>query len=317
MQLNTHDGGKMYDVIIIGSGPAGICAGIYSAIYKLNALVIGEKPGGYATDAFQIKNYPGIPDVKGLDLMAKFETHINKLGVKPKTESVERITKDKKSFEVTTDKNKYQSKSIIIATGTERRKLNIPGEKELMGKGVAFCATCDAFFFKDKITAVIGGSDSALTSALQLAEYAKKVYIIFRKDTPTAIPTWIEKVKSNPKIVLVPKANLTKIIGKEKVEQIVLDNKFNNSDTLQVDGVFIEIGTTPLVELLSHLKVELDDKNFIKVNHAQATNIDGVFAAGDATTGSNKFQQIITAASEGAIAANSTFKYIKSKLITK
>jgi len=301
----------MYDLIIIGSGPAGISAGIYSAIYKLNALIIGEKSGGYAADAYKIINYPGMSEISGLELMQKFAKHLQKFNVPTKTEVVNKISKLKNGFKIITDKLSYQSKTVILATGSERRRLHIPGENELTGKGVAYCATCDAFFFKDKITAVIGGADSALTSALHLAETAKKVYLIYRKENPTALPAWIEKVKNNPKIELIAKTNIKKIIGENKVEAIELDKSYQNKNILPLDGVFIEIGSVPLTNIVGSLGVNIDNEGFVKVKENQETNISGFFAAGDVTTGSNKLEQIITASAEGAVAANSVFKNIK------
>ena len=302
----------MYDLIIIGTGPAGYTAGIYSAVYKLNTLVLGYKPGGYAADAFKILNYPGYPEISGIELMNKFKLHMEKLNVPLKNEHVISINHNKNSFIVITENNKYETKSIILASGSERRSLHIPGEKEFIGKGVAFCATCDAIFFKNKTTAVIGGSDSALTAAIQLSEICKHVYLIFRKDNPTGLPKWIEQINKTKNVSIIPKTNVTKIIGHEHVEKIGLDKPFNESSELKVDGVFIEIGAAPLTSLLKNLNVKIDRKGFIEVNNAEETSIKGIFASGDVTNGSNNFEQIVTAASEGAIAANSVFKYIQS-----
>lgn len=301
----------MYDLIIIGLGPAGLTAGIYAARYKINTLLVGEKPGGQATDAYIIENYPGIPDIPGVELLARFKKHLEKFKLPIKQEIVKGIKKINSAFEVVTEKNKYQTKTVIFASGTERRKLQIPGEKELLGKGVGFCATCDAFFFREKTTAVVGGADSAVTAALQLAEVGKKVYLVFRTDKLTAIPAWVERVKENPKIELIPKSNVLKIKGENKVESIELDKPHQDKKELKVDGVFIEIGAEPISNLIKPLGVKTDQKGYIKVNEAQETNIAGLFAAGDATTGSNKLQQIVTAAAEGAIAASSVFKYLK------
>jgi len=302
----------MHDLVIIGSGPAGMTAGIYSAIYKLDTLVIGEKPGGYASDAYKILNYPGLPDIGGTDLMQKFRAHLDNFKIKQINDLVTSILLKNNDFEITTKKNKYFSKTIILASGSERKKLHIPGEIEFTGKGVAYCATCDAFFFKDKITAVIGGSDTAITSALQLTDYAKKVYIIFRKDKLSAMPEWIEKASNNKKITFISNTNVKSINGGNSVESIELDKEYDSSKTLKIDGVFIEIGSAPLVTLVKNIGIKVNDKGFVIVEKNQGTNIKGFFAAGDVTTGSNGFEQIITASAEGAIAANSAFKYIQS-----
>lgn len=302
---------KIFDLIIIGTGPAGMTAGIYSAIYKIDSILIGKKIGGYATDAFKVMNFPGYPNINGVELINKIKQQIDNLGVPIKNETITKIEKQDEHFIVTTDKGSIKAKSIIIATGSDRRKLKIPGEEEFLGRGVAYCATCDAIFFKDKIVAIIGGSDAALSSALYLADVANKVYLIYRKDQPTALPLWIEKVKNNNKIVMIANTNVTKIIGESFVKKIELDAPYKNNKMIETDGVFIEIGTIPLTNLVKNLNVKTDEKGFIVVDHTQSTNVKGIFAAGDVTTNSNKFQQIITACAEGAISANSVFKYLK------
>jgi len=309
-------GVDMYDLIIIGLGPAGISAGIYAARYKLNTLIIGSKPGGYATDASEIDNYPGLPGLSGIELMKKFSDHLNKFKLPSKTDLVKNIIKTKNGFDVITEKEKFSTKAVVIACGTARRRLEIPGESEFMGKGVAFCATCDAFFFRDKNVAIIGGADAALTAALELSHFASKVYLIYRKDTPSAVPELIDRVEKNSKIVLIPNTNLTKIIGNKKVEKIILDKAYQGKNELPLEGVFIEIGSIPLTDLIRGIDVKMDQQGFIIVDSTQQTNIEGIFAAGDSTTGSNKFQQIITACAEGAVASNSVFKYIKNNLLS-
>lgn len=301
----------MYDLIIVGSGPAGLAAGIYAARFKINTLIIGFKPGGSAADASKIDNYPGLPGLAGSEIMDKFRKHLDIFKIPIKMETAQKITKSKIGFQVITDKNSYKAKSIIIAAGTERKRLSIPGEQEFMGKGVAFCATCDAFFFKNKAVVVVGGGDAAATSAIQLTEFAKIVYLILRGEKLSAAPINIDRVNKNKKIVLIPNNNINKINGTNFVESIVLDKVFDDSNELKTDGVFIEIGTTPLTDLIKELKVEKDDRGYIKVDKTQETNIKGVFAAGDCTTGSNKFQQIITASAEGAIASSCVYRYLR------
>jgi thioredoxin reductase (NADPH) len=302
---------KNFDLTIIGTGPAGMTAGIYSAIYKINSIVLGKKIGGYAADAFKVMNFPGFPNTRGIELVNRMKQQLDDLKVPIKNETITKIDKINNGFSIKTDKETFDTKTIIIATGSDRRKLKIPGEEEFLGKGVAYCATCDAIFFKNKIVTIVGGSDAALSSALYLADITKKVYLIYRKDQPTALPLWIEKVKSNKKIIMIAKTNVTKIIGNNFVEKIELDNPYNNSNTIDTDGVFIEIGTMPLTNLVSDLKVNIDENGFMVVDKTQSTNVEGIFAAGDVTTNSNKFQQIITACAEGAVAANSVSKYLK------
>lgn len=302
----------IYDVIIIGTGPAGMSAGIYSGVYKLKSMILGKKIGGYAADAYKIMNYPGFSSIGGIELMNKFKKHLDEFNIPVKTEVITKIDKIKNGFQINTDKTQYSAKTVIIATGSDRRKLHIPGEKELIGRGVSYCATCDAIFFRNKTVIVVGGSDSALSSASYLANIAEKVFLIFRKDNPTALPMWIQKVKENPKIIIVAKTNITKIIGSNLVTSIQLDRPYQKENELKVDGVFIEIGTIPLNNLIKNLKVKIDEKGFIVVDKTQSTNVKGIYAAGDVTVGSNGFEQIITACAEGAISANSVFKYLQN-----
>ncbi len=306
--------GVIFDLIIIGAGPAGISASIYASRYKLNHLILGVEQGGQMTEIYEIENYPGIFSVSGKELMGKFLEHLENFGMKVRNESVSSIEKNGEGlFEVKTSKKNYLAKAIILAMGAVYRKMNISGEKEYIGKGVSYCATCDARFFKDKIVSVAGGGNSAAVVALEMADFAKKVYLICRDEKLLAEPAWLDKIYANKKIEVIKSVNILEIKGSEKVEKIVLDKPVNDKTSLAVDGVFIEVGTEPGVELARKLKIEKDERNYIKVKADQSTNIPGVFAAGDITTGSNKFCQVLTACAEGAIAANSTYKMIKLK----
>lgn len=200
-----------------------------------------------------------------------------------------------------------------MAMGTSYRKLNVPGEKELTGKGVSYCATCDAMFFREKVICVVGGGNAAVTSALGLTDFASKVYLIYRGDRLPAEPVWLDKVAANPKIEVIRNTNVIEIKGEQKVEKVILDKAYNDENHLDVDGVFVEIGSDPGVELARTLEVEIDEQGYIKVNADMSTNVSGVFAAGDITTGSNKFRQILTASAEGAVAANGAYKTLKLK----
>lgn len=301
-----------YDLIIIGTGPAGYSAAIYATRYKLNTLLIGKDLGGMAAIAHKVENWPGDSSIVGYDLMKKFYNHVDKLKVPIKNEFAKRLIKSKNIFEVFTDKNKYQAKTLILAMGTERLKLNVPGEKKFIGKGVNYCATCDAFFYPKKTVAVIGGGNAATMAALQLADIAKKVYLIIRRDEFTAEPFQVELIKKNPTIQIITNNNVIKIAGDSVVKAIELKNPYNNKKLLDLDGIFIEIGSVPTNSaLIRNLGVKVDDKNFILVNHQQATNVSGVFAAGDITNASAGLRQIITSAAEGAIASFAAYKYIK------
>lgn len=297
---------RMFDLIIIGAGPAGLAAGIYASRYELKFLIIGKVVGGVANEAYLVENYPGFKSISGIDLIKKFEEH---LGKEIEQKNVEKLLKEEAGFKVVTRDSQYQTKTIILALGTQVRKLNIPGAKKFEGKGISYCVTCDAILFKDKTVAVNGGGNAALTGAMELADFCPKVYLIHRRDEFRGSPHWVKKVKENPKIELILKANVIETKGREFLESIVLDN----GQELKVNGLFIEIGSTPATALAKDIGVELNDEDYIIVNKAQATNIGGVFAAGDMTTGSNNFKQIVTAAAEGAIAAFSAYNYERSE----
>lgn len=302
---------KTYDLIIIGSGPAGMAASIYASRYKVNHLVIGKEPGGQAIEAHKIENWPGTISVSGFELMQKMREHAEKLGGEIIMDSVSGIAKEGDMFAITTHAEQYKAKNLILALGMDYKKLNIPGEEEFKGKGVSYCPTCDAAFFRDKIVAVAGGGNSAASAAQLLSEYASRVYIIYRGDKLKIDPSYLENFAKNEKIKIIYNTNIKEIRGDKAVEKIVLDKKYNEKDELEVQGVFIEIGSEPGVELPRQLGVKVDEQGFIIVNSDQSTNISGIYAAGDATTGSNKMRQVLTAAAEGAIAAASAYKKLQ------
>ncbi|MFA6047540.1 MAG: FAD-dependent oxidoreductase [Parcubacteria group bacterium] len=304
---------EIYDLIIIGAGPAGFAASIYAARYKLNHLIFGTTAGGQISEIHNLENYPGILKISGAELIAKLNEQIENLGVRLTKESVSAITKNGDVFTVETTGKKYQSRAIILAMGTEYKKINIPGEKEFTGRGVSYCPTCDAFFFRNKTVCVLGGANSAASAALELAEVAEKVYMIFRRDKMTAEPMWVEKIMNHSKIELVSGTNVIEIKGDKKVEKVILDKAKGDQNHLDVDGVFVEVGSDPGAALATKLGVKTDEDNYIIVNPDMSTNIPGIYAAGDITTGSNKFRQIVTATAEGAIAAASVYKLLKLK----
>jgi len=292
---------KIYDLIIIGAGPAGMSAAVYAARYKLNTLIFGEVIGGMASEAYEICNFLSYSKIRGFELAHKMQQHVADLGLEIKTEKVTKINKDK-IFAIKTGDNSYFSKKIILATGTEKTKLNLDNEEKFLGRGISYCATCDAAFFKDKIAGVVGGSNAALTAALLLSEFASKVYIIYRRDRFfRAEPAWIERVNKNKKINPVFNANVVELIGKERLEAVKLDNK----KKLRLDGLFIEIGSSPNTKLPEELGIELEN-GYIKTDNEQRTNVKGIFAAGDVTVTS--LEQIIIAAAQGAVAAYSAYK---------
>ncbi|MCX6765979.1 MAG: FAD-dependent oxidoreductase [Candidatus Moranbacteria bacterium] len=303
---------ETYDLIIIGAGPAGLGASIYASRYKLNHLVIGAEMGGQAVNAWQVENYPGYEKISGRDLTEKFRIQAENLGGKIIQGVVGGVKKNNGEFEVFTEDGKsHKSQSIILALGMKPRKLNIPGEDKFVGKGVSYCATCDAAFFRGKDVVVIGGGDAAATAALHVAEFASKVYVLYR-DNYIFEPVWEEQIKKNPKIELVCCSNVAEIKGDQKVTAVSYEFQGAKKE-LPAQGVFIEIGSVPGVAIAKELGIETDEQGYIIVDRTQATNIENVFAAGDVTTGSNKFRQIITAVAEGAVAAGSTYKKLKLK----
>ncbi len=303
-----------YDTIIVGNGPAGLSAAIFTARANLKTLVIGQKLGGQASDAHLIENYPGFKSISGLELMKIFEDHAKSQGVETIFGEAERFEKDKKdnTFRIIAGRKIYEAKTIILALGTTTRKLNIPGEEEYLGRGVSYCATCDGAFFKEKTIAVIGGGDAALSATLYLAALAKKVYLIHRRQEFRGEPIKLTRVNEKKNIELILDTVPTGITGNKIVDGLITKNIVTGKeDKIELDGVFIEVGSTPTTLMAKELGIELDDAGYIKVDAAQRTNTAGIFAAGDITTNSNFFRQIITAGAEGAVAADSASKFIK------
>ncbi|MCK4327509.1 MAG: FAD-dependent oxidoreductase [Candidatus Diapherotrites archaeon] len=294
----------VYDIIIIGGGPGGLAAAIYATRYEMKALLIAKAMGGELATAPMVDNYPGFPGMTGYDLMKKIEDHAKSFKVEIKAEEAIGITKNG-AFKVKTAKEEYEAKAIVLVTGSERRKLKVPGEEELMGKGVSYCATCDGALFKGAVVGVVGGSDSAAKEALLLAEYAKKVYIIYRKPEIRAEPATKKLVYANPKIEIINNANVVKINGEKMLESVDLDTGKN----MKLEGLFIEIGGIPASDLAEKLGAKLNEKLEVVINEDCETNVPGLFAAGDVTP---VWKQAIVAAGYGSIAAYSAYNYIKS-----
>lgn len=308
----------LYDLIIIGVGPAGLSASIYASRYHIKHLVFGSQLGGAMSLASAVENYPGFKRISGMKLAQKMADQVKELGGKIKLVEVRGIKKTAEGFSVLTgDKEreeKNEAKTIILATGMERRKLGVLGEEEYQGRGVSYCATCDATFFREKTVAVIGGANAAVMSALHLSEFAKNVYLIYRGKALRAEPMWSERAEKHPKIEILYETNVKKILGNDdKVTGVELDKSYKGSKHLTVDGVFIEIGGVPGTQLVKPLGVELDEGEFVKVAPDMSTNVAGFFAAGDIANVYGEFQQIVIACAEGAMAALSVFKYLKKE----
>lgn len=301
------------DLVIIGSGGAGIAASIYALRYRMDHVMIGDLAGGTLTTANLVENYPGYKSILGPDLVQKYVEHLEYLGGKITIDRVSKIEREGSDFIVTTGAEVYKTKTVIYTLGSSHKHLGAPGEEQFEGRGVSYCATCDGFFFRDKTIAVIGGGDSAATGALVLANLAKKTYMIVRKDYLKAEPIWVEQLTANPNVTIIYNTNVTEIKGTTKVEEVLLDKPYEGSNSLKLDGVFIEIGLTPNAQLAQTVGVEVDEGGYIKVGENMATNIPGFYAAGDVTTGSAKFMQLVTASSEGVIATYSVYKYLNSQ----
>lgn len=307
-----------YDLIILGTGPAGLSAALYAARYKLKTLVIGKEIGGHAIETLSIENYPGFKEISGPDLSSKFKEQVRALGVDILNEEVKEAKKINKGFEIKTEDTTYKSKTLILALGSKRRKLNVKGEVEFTRKGLVYCVTCDAPLFKNKDIAIIGGGDSAVQSALLMLKYANKVYVVDMEKQSRAKPYWLDKLleegeteKGEKRVELINNHKVNEIKGDKLVSSVEIENlDTEKKRELKVQGVIVEIGMEPLTELAKKLNVKLDGNGFIIANNEMQTSIPGIFAAGDCIV--KPLRQIVTAVSDGAIAAYSAYEYLKS-----
>lgn len=305
----------MFDTIIIGLGAAGYTAAVYAARYRLSTLLIGAEPGGMGVSASEVGNWPGELEIHGSDLMEKMQNHAKSFEeVTFKIGRVVSVSQVDGGFRITTQSGEeFTGKTLILATGSSKRKLGAPGEAEYAGKGVTYCATCDAFFYRGKDVAVIGGGDSAVEGAAIAAQVARRVYLIHRRNQFRAEPFWVERVKSRENVTFVLERQVAQILGENTVTGVRLNEPFQGQEILPVSGVFIEVGSLPSTELAASLGCTRDAVGHLEVDAAMKTSVPGVFGAGDATTGSNRFAQFTTAVGEGAIAANSVFTYLQER----
>jgi len=303
----------VYDVIVIGAGPAGLAAGIYGKRAGYNILVLDTSSisGGQILNTYEVDNYPGIPGVSGTELAYAMKKHCEKLGVEFVRGRVSSIVDNGEIKELITKKENFQTKTVIIATGATNRKLGCPGEDEFSGMGVSYCATCDGAFFKDKVVAVVGGGDVALEDAAYLARTCKKVYLIHRRDEFRGAVVLQNQIKSLDNVELVLDSTVESIIGNDSVEKLLIKNKKTDEEKeLEVEGVFIAVGTVPNTKTISGLP-SLDDRGYIIAGETCETNIPGVFAAGDVRT--KQLRQVITATADGANAITSITNYLNLK----
>lgn len=302
----------MYDIVIIGAGPAGMTAAIYASQARKKILILEKKIyGGQILKADKIKNYPGFLEISGIEFANNLYNQVKNLNIEVKFEEVIKVN-DKKEFkEITTKKETYKSKTIIIATGATSRKLGLSNEDKLIGKGISYCATCDGMFFKNKDVAIYGGGNSAIDEALYLSDICNKVYVIYRNKEfkLNTVNLSILKEKNNVEFIL--NSNIIDIKGKNKLESIILrDNDNLKFSELIVDGLFIAIGRIPVSDICSNL-ISINEKGYIISNNECITNIDGIFVAGDIRE--KQVRQLTTACSDGTIAAINAIKHINKK----
>ncbi len=304
---------EIYDLAILGAGPAGICAAIYATRGKLNTLWLEKKfvQGGQIVDTYEVDNYPGLPGITGLDLGETMVNHAEKLGIKPKREPVLSIEEENGLKVIRTKKNRYMAKAVILACGAAHRQLGIPGEEELSGMGVSYCATCDGAFFQDGTVAVVGGGNVAVEDAILLSRTCKKVYLVHRRDELRADKVLQDKLFKCANVEMVWDSVPTVIEGTDKVEDIKVHNvKTDEGKTIAVDGVFIAVGILPNTEKFKGL-VDLDESGYIIAGEDGVTSTPGIFAAGDIRT--KNLCQVVTAVADGANAVASVQRYLIEK----
>jgi thioredoxin reductase (NADPH) len=307
------------DILIIGGGGVGLASSMYAARLGMKSIVFGFSHGselsigGVITTTNIVENYPGFIKVTGQEIAKKIEEHARSYSeVNIKEELVESISQKKDKFIVKTKNGSYQGKAVIFATGTKWKQLEVPGSNEFANKGVHYCALCDSMFYKNKVVAVVGGSDSAAKDALLLSEHAKKVYIIYRGEKIRAEPINLKRINESKNIEVINNTNILKINGENFVTNVELDQKYNGSKTLILNGVFVAIGHIVLSDLAKLVGVKVDEKNEIIINHIDSsTNVEGVFAAGDVNN--KPFKQLITGVADGCTAAHSAYDYIRKK----
>lgn len=308
---------EVENVVIIGGGPAGLAAALYNARAGLSPLVFaGSPPGGQLMLTTEVENYPGFESILGPKLIEKYREHVKKFGTRIMDQNILKVDLNKSPFELSTSENTYQAKTVIIATGAKALWLGLENEQRLRGKGVSACATCDAFFFKGKTVAVVGGGDTAMEEALTLVRFVTKIYIIHRRDSFRASKIMQDRVLKNPKIEVLWNTVVTDVLGENKVEGLKLKGvaasgsnlKPETATELKADGLFLAIGHKPDTDIFKG-KIDLDEKGYVIVNSRFRTSIPGVFAAGDCVD--HLYRQAGTAAGMGIAAALEAERYLE------
>ena len=300
----------IYDIIVIGAGPSGLTAAIYGKRANKNVLVLEAKTyGGQIINTLDIENYPVEEHISGFEFATKLYNQAKNLGAEIVFEKVVEIKNIGSEKEVITTKNTYKAKTVIIATGSENRKLGLENEEELVGKGLSYCATCDGAFYKKKKVAVVGGGNTALEDALYLTDVAEKVYLIHRRDSFRGEESTIDQLKEKENIEFIYNSNVTKLNANERLESIEVTNNDGTIQTIPVNGLFVAVGRIPENENFKQL-IQVDDSGYIVAGEDCHTNVEGIYVAGDNRT--KEVRQLVTATSDGAVAATAAIKYINN-----
>ena len=298
----------MYDCIIVGAGTAGLTAAIYLRRASKKGLVLEAKSyDDQIVNTLNIENYPAEPHISGFDFATKLYNQAKELGAEIKFEKVINLEDNNISKCVITSNNKYETKTIILATGSDNRKLGIENEDELTGKGISYCATCDGAFYKGKTVAVVGGGNTALEDALYLSDIAEKVYLIHRRNEFRGEEATVDKLKEKSNVEIIYNSNVTKLISNNKLESIEVTNNDGNVNNIKVDGLFVAVGRIPENQNFASI-INLDNNGYVIASEDCNTNVPGIFVAGDNRV--KKVRQLVTAASDGAVAATEAIKYI-------
>ena len=304
------DENKMKDVIIVGSGPAGMGAALYGRRAGLDTLILDATgmPGGQITTTYEVDNYLGLPGINGFDMAMAFQEHVKKFGAQWEPGKVSEIEKQDNYFVVKTGEKEYQGKTVILAAGASHNKLGVPGEEELTGMGVSYCATCDGAFYRGKTTVVVGGGDVAIEDAIFLARFCEKVYLVHRRDSLRGAKILQDRLFELPNVEVIWDSVVERIEGTEAVEQIhLLNKKSGEKRVLSAQGIFIAVGIHPNTENFQNL-VEMDEAGYIIAGEMGETSVPGVYVAGDTRT--KELRQVITAVADGANAITSVQKYL-------
>ena len=303
---------ESYDIAVVGQGAAGYSAALYAARYRAGTVIIGDSFGGETATGGAIENYPGHPDIDGYELMTLFRAQVERYEVPIVGDRVKSVSRVGACYELeTATGGVLQTQAVILAVGRERRKLGLEREDEWTGRGVSFCSVCDAPLHRGNIVAVVGGGNAAAEGAVLLSRYAKKVYLIYRGSElfrPDAV--LLDELARVEKIEVVLETNVVELLGDGALEGIVLDKEIEGDRELAIQGLFVEIGANPRVELARRIGVELSENGEIIVDRQMRTNVPGLFAAGDVTDASGELKQTVTAAAQGAIAASTAYSYI-------